>query len=91
MRVHIDFWKLETKNNILQIFSFLHKLSFENNFCFLSILSCQTSFLLPKIENYFWKQKTREKNSYQTYPNILDTASFNEYVSPHYEQENYQM
>ena len=68
MRVFIDFWKLETENNLLHVFSFLHKLSFENSFCFLPVLSCQTSFLVSKIENCFWKQKTREKNSYQTYP-----------------------
>ena len=67
MRVFIDFWKLETENSILHVFSFLHKLSFENNFCFLSILSYQTSFLASKIENCFWKQKTVGKNSYQTY------------------------
>ena len=71
MRVFIDFWKLETENSLLHVFSFLHKLSFENSFYFLSILSCQTSFLVSKIENYFWKQKTREKNSYQTYPNFF--------------------
>ena len=68
MCVHIDFWKLETKNNILQVFNFLHKLSFENNFCFLFILGCQISFLALKIENCFWKQKIRGKNIYQTYP-----------------------
>ena len=67
MCVFIDFWKLETENSILHVFSFLHKLSFENSFCFLPVLSCQTSFLVSKIENCFWKQKTREKNSYQTY------------------------
>ena len=33
--------------------SFFHKLSFENSFCFLSILECQTSFLVLKIENCF--------------------------------------
>ena len=68
MYVFIDFWKLETKNSILHVFSFLHKLSFENSFYFLPILSCQTSFLVSKIENCFWKQKIRGKNSYQTYP-----------------------
>ena len=54
-------WKLETQNSILHIFSFLHKLSFENNFCFLFILGCQISFLISKIENCFWKQKIGEK------------------------------
>ena len=68
MQVFIDFWKLETENSILHVFSFLHKLNFENSFCFLLILSYQTSFLVLKIENYFWKQKIRIKNSYQTYP-----------------------
>ena len=65
MRVFIDFWKLETENSLLHVFSFLHKLSFENSFCFLLVLSCQTSFLVSKIENCFWKQKIREKNSYK--------------------------
>ena len=68
MHIFIDFWKLETENSILHIFSFLHKLNFENSFCFLPILSCQRSFLVLKIENCFWKQKIRGKNSYQTYP-----------------------
>ena len=67
MYVFIDFWKLETENSLLHVFSFLHKLNFENSFCFLSILSCQTSFLILKIENCFWKHKIRGKNSYQTY------------------------
>ena len=62
MLIFIDFWKL-----LLHVFSFLHKLSFENNFCFLSILNCQTSFLVSKIENYFWKQKIKRK---QKSPNI---------------------
>ena len=34
MRVCIDFRKLETENNVLHVFSFLHKLSFENSFVF---------------------------------------------------------
>ena len=68
MHVFIDFWKLETEKSILHVFSFLYKLSFENSFCFLPILSCQTSFSVSKIENCFWKQKIRGKNSYQTYP-----------------------
>ena len=68
MHVFIDFWKLETENSLLYVFSFLHKLNFENSFCSLPILSCQTSFLVLKIENCFWKQKIRGKNSYQTYP-----------------------
>ena len=67
MHIFIDFWKLETENNILHVFSFLHKLSFEDSFYFLPILSYQTSFLVSKIENCFWKQKIRGKNSYQTY------------------------
>ena len=68
MSVFIDFWKLKTKNNFLHVFSFLHKLSFKNNFYFLSILGCQTSFLISNIENCFWKHKIRRKNNYQTYP-----------------------
>ena len=73
MHVFIDFWKLETENSLLHVFNFLHKLNFENSFCFLPILSCQTSFLVLKIENCFWKQKIREKNSYQTYPKSLNS------------------
>ena len=57
MRIFIIFWKLETENSLLHVFNFLHKLSFKNSFCFLSILGCQTSFSVSKIENYFWKQK----------------------------------
>ena len=53
MHVFIDFWKLETENGILHVFSLFHKLSFKNNFCFLSILGCQTSVLVSKIENCF--------------------------------------
>ena len=70
MYVFINFWKLETENSLLHVFSFLHKLNFENSFCFLPILSCQTNFLILKIENCFWKQKIRGKNSYQTYPYV---------------------
>ena len=72
MHVFIDFWKLETENSLLHVFSFLHKLSFENSFCFLPVLSCQTSVLVSKIENCFWKQKTMGKNSYQTYPKCFN-------------------
>ena len=68
MHFFIDFWKLETVNSFLHVFSFLHKLNFKNSFCFLPILSCQTSFLVLKIENYFWKLKIKGKNSYQIYP-----------------------
>ena len=68
MHIFIDFWKLETENSLLHVFSFLYKLNFENSFCFLPILSYQTSFSVLKIENCFWKQKIRGKNSYQTYP-----------------------
>ena len=68
MSVFIDFWKLKTKNNFLHVFSFLHKLSFKNNFYFLFILGCQTIFLISNIENCFWKHKIRRKNNYQTYP-----------------------
>ena len=51
MRIFIGFQKLETENSILHIFNFLHKLSFENSFYFLLILSYHTSFLVSKIEN----------------------------------------
>ena len=40
----------------------------ENNFWFLPKIGYQTSFLSQKTKNCFWKQKTEEKNSYQTYP-----------------------
>ena len=73
MHIFIEFWKLETENNLLHVFSFLHKLNFENSFCFLPVFSCQTSFFVLKIENYFWKQKIKGKNSYQTYPKSLKT------------------
>ena len=73
MHVFIDFWKLETENNFLHVFSFLYKLNFENSFCFLSILNYQTSFLVSKLENCFWKQKIKGKNSYQTYPKFYLT------------------
>ena len=59
----------------MHIFSFLHKLNFENSFCFLPILSCQTSFSVLKIKNCFWKQKIREENNYQTYPKISSILS----------------
>ena len=68
MRIFIDFWKLETENSLLHVFSFLHKLSFENSFYFQPILGCQTSFLVSKIENNFWKQIVKGKSSYQIYP-----------------------
>ena len=71
MRIFIDFWKLEIENSILHVFSFFHKLSFENSFYLLSILGCQASFLVSKIENCVWKQKIRGKNNYQTYPKFF--------------------
>ena len=73
MHIFIDFWKLETENSLLHVFNFLHKLNFENSFCFLPILSCQTSFSVLKIENCFWKHKIRRKNSYQTYSKYPQT------------------
>ena len=76
MRIFIHFWKLETENSLLHVFSFLHKLSFENIFCFLSILYCKISFLVSKIENYFWKQKIKGKSSYQTYPYSLSLVFY---------------
>ena len=63
MRVFIDFWKLKTENNILHVFSFLHKLSFENSFCFLSILSCQTSFFCLKNRKLFLETENNEKKT----------------------------
>ena len=61
IHVFINFWNLETENNLLHVFNLLHKLSFENSFCYLSILICQTSFFVLKIENCFWKQKIKRK------------------------------
>ena len=58
MRVFIDFWKLETEN---------HKLSFENSFCFLSILGCQISFCL-KNKNLFLKIENKEKKQLPNIP-----------------------
>ena len=34
MRIFINFWKLETENNILHVFNFFYKLSFEIVFVF---------------------------------------------------------
>ena len=65
MYVFIDFWKLEIKNSFFHVFNLLHKLSFKNNFCFLSILGCQTFFSL-KNRKEFLETKNKEKNSYQT-------------------------
>ena len=76
MHVFIDFWKLETENSFLHIFNFLHKLNFENSFYFLPILSCQTSFLVLKIKNCFWKHKIKGENSYQIYLECLVSHHF---------------
>ena len=62
-------WKL--KKIFCMFFSFLHKLSFKNSFCFLSILGYQTSFLVSKIENYFWKQKIRGKKQLPNIPQVF--------------------
>ena len=64
MCVFIDFWKLETEKSLLHAFNFLHKLSFENNFCFLSILGYQTSFLVSKIKKKMFL-KTENKGKKQ--------------------------
>ena len=79
MCVFIDFWKLETENSILHVFSFLHRLSFKNNFYFLSILGCQTNFLVSKVENCFWKQKIREKTVIK---HILKMIIYDTYYEP---------
>ena len=57
MCVFIKFWILKTENKFLHVFSFLHKLSFKNSFCFLFILGCQTNFLVSKIETKSKKKK----------------------------------
>ena len=67
MHVLFDFWKMETENKLLYFFSFLHKLSFENSFCFLSILSCQTSFFIFKNRKLFLKIEKKKKKQL---PNI---------------------
>ena len=74
MRIFINFWKLKIENSILYIFGFLYKLSFENSFYFLFILGCQTSFLVSKIENCFWKQKNKGKKKLPNIP--LDSCEF---------------
>ena len=76
MCVFIDFWKLETENSILHVFSFFHKLSFENSFCFLPVLSCQTSFLVSKIENCFWNRKQGEKIVTKHTLNVVDSILY---------------
>ena len=71
MQVFINFWKLVTENNILHVFSFFHKLSFENSFCFLSILDCQTSFLVSKIDFiYIYIRKKIENKEKKQLANI---------------------
>ena len=55
----------------MHVFNFLHKLSFENSFCFLFIFGCQINFLVSKIENCFWKQKIRGKKQLPNIPLIL--------------------
>ena len=73
MYFFIDFWKLKIENGILHVFSFLHKLNFENSFCFLPILSCQTSFCLKNRKLFL---KTENKGKKQL-PNIpLDSKKF---------------
>ena len=79
MCVFIDFWKLETENSILHVFSFLHRLSFKNSFYFLSILGCQTNFLVSKVENCFWKQKIKEKTVIK---HILKMIIYDTYYEP---------
>ena len=71
MCVFIKFWILKTENKFLHVFSFLHKLSFKNSFCFLFILGCQTNFLVSKIET----ESKEKKNNYQTYSNVLTIFS----------------
>ena len=51
MYIFINFWKLETENSILHIFSFFHKLSFEKSFFFfflMYILDYKIIFLVLK-------------------------------------------
>ena len=55
----------------MHVFSFFYKLNFENSFYFLSILGCQISFLVSKIENCFWKQKIREKKKLPNIPLVF--------------------
>ena len=66
MRVFIDFWKLEIENNFLYVFNSIHKLNFENDFYFLSILSYQTNFLSQKLKKKLFlkiENKRKKKNS----------------------------
>ena len=67
MHVFFDFWKLETENSLLYVFSFLHKLGFENNFFFIHF-GLPNKFFSFKNRKLFLKTKNKGKNSYQTYP-----------------------
>ena len=65
-------WKLETQNSILHIFSFLHKLSFENSFCFMFILGCQISFFNFKNRKLFLETKNKGKKQLSDIPLDFD-------------------
>ena len=75
MHIFINFWKLETENSLCMFL-----VSF-TNWILKTVLSCQTSFSVLKIENCFWKQKIRGKNSYQAYPNFLAVDVFPFYAT----------
>ena len=66
MRIFIDFWKLETEKSILHLF--LHKLSFENNFCFLFIFGLRNKCLSLKNRKLFLKTENKGKKQL---PNII--------------------
>ena len=68
IHVFINFWNLETKNSLLDVFNFFHKLSFENSFCYLSILVCQTSFFCLKNRKLFLKTENKEKKQLPNIP-----------------------
>ena len=70
MHIFIDFWKLETENSFCIFSIFFTNWVLRTIFVFLSILCCQTNFLVSKIENNFWKQKIRGKTNYQIYPKL---------------------
>ena len=61
MRIFFDFYKLETENSLLHVFNFLHKLSFESNFCFVHFRLPNKFFSLKNKKIVFENRKKEEK------------------------------
>ena len=61
MHVFINFWKLEIENNLLHIFSFLHKLSFENIFLFFVYFGLPNKFFSLKNRKLFLKTENKKE------------------------------